>query len=84
MLQNYGMLQDMDQNAYGQYMDRMELVQPQVLAMLEKGIRPSQEMLDASGLSQEYIDAMYPEKTAGGWTPGNYQPQNKSLPEMAL
>lgn len=84
MLQNYGMLQDMDQNAYGQYMDRMELVQPQVLAMLEMGIRPSQEMLDASGLSQEYIDAMYPEKTAGGWTPGNYQPQPKSLAEMAL
>lgn len=65
MMQNYGMLQDMEQNAYGRYQDQMALVQPQVLEMLENGIRPSQEMIDASGLSQEYINALYPEQTGG-------------------
>ena len=65
MLQEYGMLQDMAADDYGKYQDQMALVQPQVLEMLEKGIRPSDEMIAASGLSKEYIDAMYPEKVAG-------------------
>lgn len=62
MMQQYGMLMDMDNTEYGRYMDNMEMVQAQVLEMLRAGHRPSQELIDASGLSQEYIDAMYPEK----------------------
>lgn len=71
MLQEYGMLQDMAADDYGKYQDRMALVQPQVLEMLESGIRPSDEMIAASGLSKEYIDALYPEKTPGS---GPYRP----------
>lgn len=63
MMQQYGMLMDMDNTEYGRYMDNMEMVQAQVLEMLRAGHRPSQELIDASGLSQEYIDAMYPEKS---------------------
>lgn len=66
MLQQYSMLQDMAADDYGKYQDQMALVQPQVLEMLEAGIRPSDEMIAASGLSKEYIDAMYPEKEP--WT----------------
>lgn len=65
MLQQYGMLQDMAADDYGKYQDNMALVQPQVLEMLERGIRPSDEMIAASGLSKEYIDALYPEQQAG-------------------
>lgn len=68
MLQEYGMLQDMAADDYGKYQDNMALVQPQVLEMLERGIRPSDEMIAASGLSKEYIDALYPEKKPGSGT----------------
>ncbi len=65
-----GLAQDMYEseraNDYGMWSDQMALIQPQVLAMLEKGIRPSDEMLAASGLSPEYIEAMYPEKSVSG------------------
>jgi len=63
MLQNYSMLMDMDNMEYGRYMDNMDMIQAQVLEMLRAGHRPSQDMIAASGLSQEYIDAMYPEKS---------------------
>lgn len=63
MLQEYGMLQDMAADDYGKYQDQMALVQPQVLEMLQAGVRPSDEMIAASGLSKEYIDALYPEKS---------------------
>lgn len=36
------------------------------LAMLEAGIRPSDEMLSASGLNMEYVNAMYPMDGAAG------------------
>ena len=36
------------------------------LAMLEAGIRPSDEMLAASGLNMEYVNAMYPQGGAAG------------------
>ena len=75
MLQQYGMLQDLDAVDYNRHMDQMALVQPQVLEMLQNGARPSQEMLAASGLSQEYVDALYPENTGGtGWGPGMVNP----------
>lgn len=68
MLQQYGLLQDMADDDYGKYKDQMALVKPQVLEMLQAGVRPSDEMIAASGLSKEYIDAMYPEKTPGSGT----------------
>ena len=72
MLQQYSMLQDLAADDYSKYQDQMALVQPQVLEMLESGIRPSDEMIAASGLSKEYIEAMYPNLAAGtadssGW-----------------
>ena len=66
MLQQYGMLQDMAADDYGKYQDQMALVQPQVLEMLENGIRPSDEMIAASGLSKEYIDYLSSKKKTGG------------------
>ena len=77
MLQQYGMLQDLDAMDYNRYMDQMALVQPQVLEMLQSGVRPSQEMLAASGLSQEYVDALYPVNTGGGWSPPAVQGPGK-------
>lgn len=65
MLQNYGMLMDMDNMEYGRYMDNVDMVQAQVLEMLRAGYRPSDEMLAASGLSSEYVDAMFPQGGAG-------------------
>ena len=59
MLQEYGMLQDMAADDYRKYQDQMALVQPQVLEMLAAGVRPSDEMIAASGLSKEYINAMF-------------------------
>ena len=70
MLQNYSMLMDMDNMEYGRYMDNMDMIQAQVLEMLRAGHRPSQDMIAASGLSQEYIDAMYPEDAGGSSGPG--------------
>lgn len=69
MLQNYSMLMDMDNMEYGRYMDNMDMIQAQVLEMLRAGHRPSQDMIAASGLSQEYIDAMYPEDAGGSGGP---------------
>ena len=80
MLQQYGMLQDLDAMDYNRYMDQMALVQPQVLEMLQNGARPSQEMLAASGLSQEYVDALYPVNTGGGWSPPAVREQEEVEP----
>lgn len=66
LMQQYGLLQDREAQDYGLWQDQMALIQPQVLEMLQAGKRPSQEMLAQSGLSQEYVDAMFPEKKAGG------------------
>lgn len=77
MLQEYGMLQDMAADDYGKYQDQMALIQPQVLEMLQAGVRPSDEMIAASGLSKEYIEALYPEKVevtgGGGAAPDTYK-----------
>lgn len=59
MLQQYNMLQDMAADDYGKYQDQMALVQPQVMEMLAAGVMPSEEMIAQSGLSKEYIDAMF-------------------------
>jgi hypothetical protein len=59
MAQQYSMLLDQEATDYNRYQDQMALVQPQVLAMLDNGQMPSDEMLAASGLSPEYIKALY-------------------------
>ena len=69
MLQQYSMLQDMAADDYGKFIDdrnfqyqldtkNQEDQRAMALQMLEKGHRPSDEMLAAAGLSQEYVDAL--------------------------
>lgn len=58
MLQQYGMLQDMAADDYGKYQDNMALVQPQVMEMLQNGVMPSDELLQQSGLSKEYLQML--------------------------
>lgn len=53
---DYQVSQDQADRDYRDQMDAREMA----IAMLEKGKRPSDEMLEAAGLSQEYVDAMYP------------------------
>ena len=58
---NFQYQADQDQMAwdYQNQMDQREMA----LAMLEAGTMPSEEMLAAAGLSQEYVDALYPKGT---------------------
>lgn len=71
MMQQYAMLQDMENQEYSRYMDQMAMVQPQVMALLEQGITPSPQLLSASGLSPEYVKMMLDQNTAAasgkGW-----------------
>jgi hypothetical protein len=72
MMQQYAMLQDMENQEYSRYMDQMAMVQPQVMALLEQGITPSPQLLAASGLSPEYVKMMLDQNTAAanpGWAP---------------
>lgn len=59
LMDQYGLLADRDADDYAKYQDRMDLVQPQVLEMLAAGVMPSDDMIAASGLSPEYINAMF-------------------------
>lgn len=59
LMDRYGLLADRDADAYGKYQDQMALVQPQVMEMLAAGVMPSEDMIAASGLSPEYIEAMF-------------------------
>lgn len=77
MAQQYSMLLDQEATDYNRYQDQMALVQPQVLAMLDNGQMPSDEMLAASGLSPEYIKALYGYiggGAVGGGGDGDYTP----------
>ena len=67
---NFQYQADQDQKAwdYQNQMDQREMA----IQMLEKGQRPSDEMLEAAGLSQEYVDALYPQ-----WTGGSVPPVTK-------
>ena len=83
MAQQYSMLLDQEATDYNRYQDQMSLVQPQVLAMLENGQMPSDEMLAASGLSPEYIKALYG-YIGGGITGGggdDYTPSPAPAPD---
>ena len=58
MLAQYGLLMDRENQDYGRYQDAMSLARSQVDAMLSIGKRPSQDLIDQSGLSKEYVDAI--------------------------
>lgn len=58
MLQDYSMLQDREDTDYGRYQDQMALIQPQVMEMLQNGVMPSDELLQQSGLSKEYLQML--------------------------
>ena len=67
---NFQYQADQDQKAWD-YQDQMDQ-REMAIQMLEKGQRPSDEMLEAAGLSQEYVDALYPQ-----WTGGSVPPVTK-------
>lgn len=58
LMQQYGLLQDREAQDYGMFQDNMALVQPQVLEMLQNGVMPSDELLQQSGLSKEYLQML--------------------------
>lgn len=58
MLQQYGLLQDAEAMDYSRFQDNMALVQPQVMEMLQNGVMPSDDMLQQSGLSKEYLQML--------------------------
>lgn len=58
MLQQYGLLQDAEAMDYSRFHDNMALVQPQVMEMLQNGVMPSDDMLQQSGLSKEYLQML--------------------------
>lgn len=66
LMQQYGLLQDREAQDYGMFQDNMALVQPQVMEMLAAGVMPSDEMLAASGLSQEYLNMLIGNMGASG------------------
>lgn len=66
-LQNlYAMTSAQDQKDYARWQDQQALAMQQVNAMLEKGITPSQELLQQSALAEEYVKAMRYTPDSGG------------------
>lgn len=58
LLDQYDLLAQQEQQDYGRYQDQAELAKYQVQAMLSLGFRPSQSLIDQSGLSEEYVSAL--------------------------
>lgn len=58
----------LDERDYGRWQDQQALALQQAQAMIDKGVRPSDEMLEQAGLSKEYLDAMLKKKSSG-WDP---------------
>ena len=56
----------LDEQDYGRWQDQQNLALQQAQAMIDKGVRPSDELLAQTGLSKEYLDAMLPENAGGG------------------
>lgn len=71
LAQQYGILMDREAQDYNRYMENQNATRNQALEMISMGVRPSDEMLAASGLSTEYVNAMLPEESGsgGGWNP---------------
>lgn len=58
----------LDEQDYARWQDQQALALQQAQAMIDKGVRPSDEMLEQAGLSKEYLDAMLKKKSSG-WDP---------------
>lgn len=55
----------LDEQDYGRWQDQQNMAMQQAQAMIEKGVRPSDELLLRAGLSNEYVDAMMQNNAAG-------------------
>ena len=66
MLDQYSMLTAQEAQDYARWQDQQNLALQQAQAMMDKGVRPSDELLAQTGLSKEYLDAMLPENAGGG------------------
>lgn len=71
LAQQYGILTDREEQEYNRYMENQNATRSQALEMISQGVRPSDEMIAAAGLSTEYVNAMLPEESGsgGGWDP---------------
>ena len=61
----------LEERDYGRQKDQQNLALNQVQAMIDKGIRPSDELLAQTGLRQENLDAMLKKNVSAGGS-GNY------------
>lgn len=68
MLDQYSMLTSQEAQDYARWQDQQNLALQQAQAMMDKGVRPSDELLAQTGLSKEYLDAMLPENAGAGWS----------------
>ena len=68
MLDQYSMLTAQEAQDYARWQDQQNLAMQQAQAMIDKGVRPSDELLAQTGLSKEYLDAMLPENAGAGWS----------------
>lgn len=68
MLDQYSMLTSQEAQDYARWQDQQNLALQQAQAMIDKGVRPSDELLAQTGLSKEYLDAMLPENAGAGWS----------------
>lgn len=66
MRNDYGMLLDRENLDYGRYQDWAELARAQIETMIALGVRPSDDLLQQSGLSKEYLDAILGQHSGGG------------------
>lgn len=66
LMNQYSMLTSQEAQDYSRWQDRQSLALQQAQALIDKGVRPSDELLAESGLSQEYLDAMLPENAGSG------------------
>ena len=66
MLDQYSMLTAQEAQDYARWQDQQNLALQQAQAMIDKGVRPSDELLAQTGLSKEYLDTMLPENAGGG------------------
>ena len=69
MMDQYSMLTSQEAQDYARWQDQQTLALQQAQAMMDKGIRPSEDLLAQTGLSKEYIDSIMQEKEDGGWDP---------------
>lgn len=71
LMKEYGLLVDRDNLDYGRYQDAADLAKSQIEAMIELGVRPSDDLIRQSGLSREYIEAILNQFAGGGGENGS-------------